>query len=61
MRADDELFEAHRQRYAVKYIYDHARLAQLLRDRGLELVEYSYQFRSAQAEQARASCRSRRG
>jgi ubiquinone/menaquinone biosynthesis C-methylase UbiE len=44
------LFDAHCQRYAVKQTYTHERLAELLAERGLDLVEYSYQFRSQRAE-----------
>ena len=44
------LFDAHCQRYAVKQTYTHERLAGLLSERGLDLVEHSYQFRGQRAE-----------
>jgi SAM-dependent methyltransferase len=44
------LFDAHCQRYAVKQTYTHERLAGLLSERGLDLVEHSYQFRGHRAE-----------
>jgi len=51
-RAGDwpRLFDAHCKRYAVKHTYTHERLGGLLAERGLELVEYSYQFRAQHAE-----------
>jgi|SRR5437773_11463072 len=44
------LFDVHCQRYAVKQTYNHERLAGLLSERGLDLVEHSYQFRGQRAE-----------
>ena len=44
------LFDVHCQRYAVKQTYTHERLAELLAERGLDLVEHTYQFRSQRAE-----------
>ncbi len=44
------LFDAHCLRYAVKHTYTHERLAQLLAERGLDLVEHTYQFRGERAE-----------
>lgn len=44
------LYEAHCRRYAVQRTYDHQQLATLLAERGLELVEHTYQFRGRQAE-----------
>ena len=44
------LFDVHCQRYAVKQTYTHERLAELLAERGLDLVEPPYQFRSQRAE-----------
>jgi ubiquinone/menaquinone biosynthesis C-methylase UbiE len=45
------LYDTHCQRYAVKHTYTHERLAALLDERGLDLVEHTYQFRSRRAEQ----------
>jgi ubiquinone/menaquinone biosynthesis C-methylase UbiE len=45
-----QLFERHCQRYAVKHTYTHGRLAGLLAERGLDLLEHTYQFRTAQAQ-----------
>lgn len=44
------LFDAHCRRYSVKHTYTHERLAALLADRGLDVVEHSYLFRGQQAE-----------
>jgi SAM-dependent methyltransferase len=44
------LLDVHCQRYAVKQTYTHGRLAGLLADRGLDLVDHTYQFRSRRAE-----------
>jgi ubiquinone/menaquinone biosynthesis C-methylase UbiE len=44
------LFAVHCQRYTVKHTYTHDRLAQLLAERGLDLVEHTYLFRGQQAE-----------
>ncbi len=40
------LYQAHAARYHVKRTYSHEALAQLLRARGLEVLEHTYQFRS---------------
>jgi len=40
------LYQAHAARYHVKRTYSHQTLARLLRARGLELVEHTYQFRA---------------
>lgn len=44
------LFDVHCQRYHVKQTYTHDRLAGLLAESGLDLVEHTYQFRSQRAE-----------
>jgi SAM-dependent methyltransferase len=44
------LFDAHCERYAVKHTYTHERLAELLGERGLDLLEHTYQFRGQRAE-----------
>src|SRR5262249_7685559 len=44
------LFDVHCRRYAVKHTYTHERLAELLGERGLDLVEHTYQFRGQRAE-----------
>lgn len=44
------LFEQHCQRYAVKHTYTHGRLAELLAQRGLDLIEHTYLFRGQRAE-----------
>jgi SAM-dependent methyltransferase len=51
-RADEwpNLRDAHKAKYYVKHTYTHQSLGALLGDRGLELVDYSYQFRTAAAE-----------
>jgi hypothetical protein len=51
-RADQwpKLRDAHKSKYFVKHTYTHESLGALLADRGLDLVEYSYQFRTAAAE-----------
>jgi ubiquinone/menaquinone biosynthesis C-methylase UbiE len=41
---------AHRRRYAVLDTYDHRRLGGLLEERGFDVLEHSYLFRSASAE-----------
>lgn len=46
------LFAAHRRRYHVHRTYTHTELGQLLTERGLEVGEHTYQFRSAAAELA---------
>ena len=51
-RADEwpRLFDVHCTRYAVKHTYTHERLAGLLAERGLDLMEHTYQFRTRRAE-----------
>ncbi len=44
------LYDAHCRRYAVKHTYSHERLGSLLAARGLDLIDYAYQFRGRQAE-----------
>lgn len=44
------LLDAHCKRYAVKHTYSHERLGGLVAEAGLELVDYSYQFRGPKAE-----------
>ncbi|WP_106237237.1 class I SAM-dependent methyltransferase [Allonocardiopsis opalescens] len=44
------LFDAHRRRFHVQRTYTHTQLDELLAERGLELLDHSYQFRSAAAE-----------
>ena len=44
------LYDAHCRRYAVKQTYSHERLGKLLAERGLDVVDYTYQFRGRQAE-----------
>jgi ubiquinone/menaquinone biosynthesis C-methylase UbiE len=44
------LFDTHCRRYAVKRTYDHAQLGHLLGRWGLEVTEYTYQFRGERAE-----------
>jgi ubiquinone/menaquinone biosynthesis C-methylase UbiE len=44
------LFEAHSQRYHVQRTYTHGQLTELLGERGLDVQEYSYQFRSDWSE-----------
>src|SRR5712691_276183 len=44
------LYAAHCRRYAVKQTYAHERLARLLDECGLDVVEYDYQFRGHHAE-----------
>jgi SAM-dependent methyltransferase len=44
------LFDAHCRRYAVKHTYTHQRLAELLDERGLDLIEHTYLFRGERAE-----------
>jgi len=41
---------AHRRRYAVLDTYDHKRMTALLEERGLDVLEHSYLFRSESAE-----------
>ena len=45
-----DLFQAHAKRYHVKRTYTHGELTELLADRGLDLAEYAYQFRSGWSE-----------
>jgi SAM-dependent methyltransferase len=45
-----ELFQAHCERYHVQRTYTHGQLTELLAERGLDLVEYAYQFRSDWSE-----------
>ncbi|RAY14251.1 SAM-dependent methyltransferase [Actinomadura craniellae] len=51
-RADSwpKLRDAHKAKYHVQHTYTHESLGELLGDRGLDLVEYSYQFRTAATE-----------
>jgi ubiquinone/menaquinone biosynthesis C-methylase UbiE len=44
------LFEAHSQRYHVQRTYTHGQLTELLDARGLDVEEYTYQFRSDWSE-----------
>ncbi len=44
------LLRAHCERYHVKQTYTHDRLAALLDERGLDLLEHSYQFRNGPAQ-----------
>lgn len=44
------LFEAHSQRYHVQRTYTHGQLTELLDERGLDVEEYTYQFRSDWSE-----------
>jgi ubiquinone/menaquinone biosynthesis C-methylase UbiE len=44
------LFEAHSQRYHVQRTYTHEQLTELLDERGLDVEEYTYQFRSDWSE-----------
>ena len=44
------LFEAHSQRYHVQRTYTHEQLTELLNERGLDVEEYTYQFRSDWSE-----------
>jgi SAM-dependent methyltransferase len=45
-----DLFQAHARRYHVKRTYTHGELTGLLADRGLDVAEYAYQFRSSWSE-----------
>ncbi|GLY76920.1 class I SAM-dependent methyltransferase [Actinoallomurus iriomotensis] len=45
-----KLREAHCEKYHVQHTYTHETLAGLLGERGMELVDYSYQFRSRTTE-----------
>jgi SAM-dependent methyltransferase len=45
-----DLFQAHAERYHVKRTYTHGQLTDLLADRGLDVAEYAYQFRSGWSE-----------
>ncbi|MFC9969489.1 class I SAM-dependent methyltransferase [Spirillospora sp. NPDC127200] len=51
-RADEwpELRDAHKAKYHVQHTYTHESLGGLLDERGIDLVRYSYQFRTAAAE-----------
>src|SRR4051794_20741610 len=51
-RADEwpKLRDAHKAKYFVKHTYTHESLAELLDQRGLDLVDHSYQFRGRAAE-----------
>jgi ubiquinone/menaquinone biosynthesis C-methylase UbiE len=51
-RADEwpRLFQRHCQRYAVKQTYTHERLRGMFAERGLDLVEHTYQFRGRLSE-----------
>lgn len=55
------LFDAHCRRYAVKHTYSHERLGGLLAGAGLDLAEYSYQFRGPRAERFYLAMSSVRG
>ena len=44
------LYQAHCERYHVQRTYSHAELAALLAARGLDVIEYQYQFRSRWAQ-----------
>jgi ubiquinone/menaquinone biosynthesis C-methylase UbiE len=44
------LFAAHSQRYHVQRTYTHGQLTELLGERGLDVQQYSYQFRSDWSE-----------
>jgi len=44
------LFEEHCRRYAVKQTYSHESLGKLLAERGLDVIQHSYQFRGRQSE-----------
>jgi ubiquinone/menaquinone biosynthesis C-methylase UbiE len=45
-----DLFAAHAQRYHVQRTYTHGELTELLAERGLDVLEYAYQFRSGWSE-----------
>lgn len=45
-----QLYRAHCARYQVKRTYTHATLEKLLGDRGLDVIEHAYQFRSQWSE-----------
>jgi ubiquinone/menaquinone biosynthesis C-methylase UbiE len=45
-----DLFQAHAKRYHVQRTYTHGQLTELLADRGLDVAEYAYQFRSGWSE-----------
>ncbi|HEY2521670.1 MAG TPA: hypothetical protein VGJ19_16275 [Streptosporangiaceae bacterium] len=45
-----DLFQAHCQRYHVQRTYTHGELTELLADRGLDMANYAYQFRSSWSE-----------
>jgi SAM-dependent methyltransferase len=45
-----ELYRAHCERYHVKQTYTHDRLTGMLRDRGLDVAEHAYQFRTRWSE-----------
>ncbi|MCW2904158.1 MAG: Methyltransferase type 11 [Streptosporangiaceae bacterium] len=51
-RADEwpKLRDAHKAKYFVKHTYTHESLGELVGARGLDLVDYSYQFRGRAAE-----------
>jgi SAM-dependent methyltransferase len=44
------LFEAHCRKYKVKHTYSHDVLGKLLAERGLDVIEHTYQFRGRQSE-----------
>lgn len=44
------LYDAHCRRYAVQQTYSHERLGRLLAERGLDIVEHTYQFRGRRSE-----------
>jgi ubiquinone/menaquinone biosynthesis C-methylase UbiE len=45
-----ELRAAHDKKYHVKHTYTHESLGALLKDRGMELISYEYQFRTPAAQ-----------
>ena len=45
-----DLFAAHAKRYHVQRTYTHGELTGLLAERGLDVAEYAYQFRSGWSE-----------
>jgi ubiquinone/menaquinone biosynthesis C-methylase UbiE len=51
-RADawPKLRDAHKSKYHVQHTYTHGSLDKLMDERGLDMVEHSYQFRTAAAE-----------
>jgi SAM-dependent methyltransferase len=45
-----DLFQAHTRRYHVQRTYTHGELTELLAERGLDVAEYAYQFRTSWSE-----------